>query len=276
MGKTRTAAQLVNHNSGDNTGNQTTISGNAGSATALQTARNIDGQSFDGTANITVIAPGTHAASSKATPVDADEIPLVDSATSNVLKKLTWSNLKATAKTYFDTIYQAALGFTAVPTTTTINGSDLSTNRDFRPVSAEVSGSDFTTTSNSATDITGLSIAVAANKKYKVVCVLNITSATTNGMKFTMSAPAAATVQQIVIAGPAASAATPRIQRITAFGTLNTTALMTSASNSGCTITGFFSTGANAGNVKLQVAAATNGDTMTISIGSTMEISERI
>ena len=86
--------------------NQNTT-GNAGTATALQTARTIDGQSFDGTANITVIAPGTHAATSKATPVDADEIPLVDSAASNVLKRLTWANLKATVKTYFDTLYAA-------------------------------------------------------------------------------------------------------------------------------------------------------------------------
>lgn len=40
--------------SGTNTGDQTTISGNAGTATALQTARTIGGVSFDGTANTTV------------------------------------------------------------------------------------------------------------------------------------------------------------------------------------------------------------------------------
>ncbi len=85
----------------------TSVSGNAGTATALQTSRNIDGQAFNGTADITVIAPGAHAATTKATPVDADELPLVDSAASNVLKKLTWANLKATAKTYFDTLYTA-------------------------------------------------------------------------------------------------------------------------------------------------------------------------
>jgi hypothetical protein len=73
-----------------------------GSAATLTTARNIDGQAFDGSAAITVIAPGTHAATSKATPVDADEVPLVDSAASNVLKKLTWANLKVTIKTYYD------------------------------------------------------------------------------------------------------------------------------------------------------------------------------
>lgn len=39
---------------GTNTGDQTTITGNAGTATALQTARTISGTSFDGTANITL------------------------------------------------------------------------------------------------------------------------------------------------------------------------------------------------------------------------------
>lgn len=89
------------------------LSGNQFSALQapkLKTARAIDGQSFDGTTDITVIAPGTHASSSKPTPVDADEVPLVDSAASNVLKKLTWANVKATLKTYFDTLYVALNG----------------------------------------------------------------------------------------------------------------------------------------------------------------------
>lgn len=42
--------------SGTNTGDQSTISGNAATATALQTARNINGVSFNGTADITVPA----------------------------------------------------------------------------------------------------------------------------------------------------------------------------------------------------------------------------
>jgi hypothetical protein len=42
--------------SGTNTGDQTTITGNAGTATALQTARDINGVAFDGTQNITVTA----------------------------------------------------------------------------------------------------------------------------------------------------------------------------------------------------------------------------
>lgn len=42
---------------------------------------------------------------SKTTPVDADLIPLSDSASSFGIKKLSWANLKATLKTYFDTLY---------------------------------------------------------------------------------------------------------------------------------------------------------------------------
>ncbi len=52
------------------------------------------------------ITTGTvHAASSKSTPADNDEIGIIDSAGSWVLKKLTWANLKATLKTYFDSLY---------------------------------------------------------------------------------------------------------------------------------------------------------------------------
>jgi hypothetical protein len=62
-----------------------------------------------GNETATSIATILHAATSKATPVDADELPLIDSAASYGLKKLTWANLKATAKAYFDTLY-AAIG----------------------------------------------------------------------------------------------------------------------------------------------------------------------
>lgn len=49
-----------------------------------------------------------HAATSKATPIDADELGLIDTAASNALKRLTWANLKATLKSYFDTLYALA------------------------------------------------------------------------------------------------------------------------------------------------------------------------
>lgn len=96
----------------------------ADAAAVLATGRNIDGQAFNGSTDITVIAPGTHGATSKATPVDADELPIVDSAAANVLKKLTWANLKATLKTYFDGLYRPLnrrVASTASSTTPTPN-----------------------------------------------------------------------------------------------------------------------------------------------------------
>lgn len=46
----------------------------------------------------------------KDTPVDADLIAIADSAASYILKKLTWQNLKAAAKAYFDTLYASITG----------------------------------------------------------------------------------------------------------------------------------------------------------------------
>lgn len=46
----------------------------------------------------------------KTTPVDADTVPLIDSAAGNILKKLSWANIKATLKTYFDTLYPSGSG----------------------------------------------------------------------------------------------------------------------------------------------------------------------
>lgn len=66
-----------------------------------------DGTKLDGiSSGADVTGTVIHAATGKTTPVDADEVGLIDSAASNVLKKVTWANIKATLKTYFDTLYQ--------------------------------------------------------------------------------------------------------------------------------------------------------------------------
>ncbi len=44
----------------------------------------------------------------KATPVDADSFTILDSAAASVLKRVLWSAVKATLKTYFDTLYATA------------------------------------------------------------------------------------------------------------------------------------------------------------------------
>lgn len=60
------------------------------------------------------IASVTHAATEKATPVDADELPLVDSAASFLLKKLTWANLKTTLQSVFATLAGKSGGQTLI------------------------------------------------------------------------------------------------------------------------------------------------------------------
>jgi hypothetical protein len=53
------------------------------------------------------IASAIAGASSKTTPVDADEVPITDSAAGGILKRLSWANIKATLKSHFDTLYVA-------------------------------------------------------------------------------------------------------------------------------------------------------------------------
>jgi len=45
------------------------------------------------------------AAASKATPVNADSFPIVNSASSNAIGRVTFTNFKAFLKTYFDSLY---------------------------------------------------------------------------------------------------------------------------------------------------------------------------
>ena len=71
-------------------------------------------------APVSVIVGDIHAATSKPTPVDADEIPILDSTTVFSLKKLTWVNLKATLLTYFSALTSTwAISTTGNATTAT-------------------------------------------------------------------------------------------------------------------------------------------------------------
>lgn len=60
---------------------------------------------YFGGENSASIASIIHAATGKETPVDADELAIIDSGDNNVLKKLSFANLKATLLTFFKTIF---------------------------------------------------------------------------------------------------------------------------------------------------------------------------
>ena len=66
------------------------------------------------------VASSIHGVNGKTTPVDTDTLPTIDSAASNSLKKITWANIKATLKTYTDTLY---IGSVADDTTPQAGGS---------------------------------------------------------------------------------------------------------------------------------------------------------
>jgi len=53
----------------------------------------------------TIFGTWINARTAKTTPVDADQVVLMDSADSNKAKKLSWANIKVTLKTYFDGFY---------------------------------------------------------------------------------------------------------------------------------------------------------------------------
>lgn len=77
------------------------------------------------TGDETTVTIGTliNNATAKATPVDADFLGLMDSAAANVLKKLSWANVKATLKTYFDTLYTGTVTSVSVTTANGVSGS---------------------------------------------------------------------------------------------------------------------------------------------------------
>jgi hypothetical protein len=56
------------------------------------------------------VASSIHGVDAKAPPADADEVAIIDTEALNVLKKTTWTAIKAFLKTYFDTLYAAAGG----------------------------------------------------------------------------------------------------------------------------------------------------------------------
>lgn len=91
----------------------------AGQAAATELPMGVMGQSLIAAADAAaaralIVADATQAtilaAATKATPVDADSVAAIDSAAGNALKRFTWAAIKATLKTYFDTLYVAAGG----------------------------------------------------------------------------------------------------------------------------------------------------------------------
>ena len=89
-----------------------------GFAANITAIANLSG-SNTGDETATTIGTLINGATAKTTPVDADMVGLMDSEASNVIKKFSWTNVKAALKTYFDSIY-STLTLSAVKSDTDI------------------------------------------------------------------------------------------------------------------------------------------------------------
>lgn len=160
-----------------------TIAGNGGEfvrinagATALETTGDV-------VASLTVAATG------KTTPVDADLVPLVDSEASNVLKKLTWANLKATLKTYFDSVTTTLTNKTIALGSNTVSGTLAQFN-------AAVSDADL------------VSIAGTETLTNKTLTSPDINGGTIDGTVIGSTTPAAVSATTLSAVGPITSTTT--------------------------------------------------------------------
>lgn len=97
------------------------------------------------------------------TPLDADKIGIWDVANS-LFKSVTFANLKATLKTYFDTLYRKNITVDAVTTTASHTGSTAETILG----SMDVPANTFTTNDELIITFLGNTLGTAAAKEFKV------------------------------------------------------------------------------------------------------------
>lgn len=215
-----------------------------------------------GNETTTTIGTLINGATSKTTPVDADQVALMDSAASNIIKKLSWANIKATLKTYFDTIYQAAGTYL----TASNNLSDLTnttTARTNLKILQAENAAIITNNTITATAITGLSFSAAANKIYYIYGAMRFGSGGAGGTKFSVTIPTGATIGFELI-GTGSSQTNTSNANIDAGASLSLAFCTISSSAGVLHFKGTIETSSTAGTVQLNFAAGSAGQTSQI------------
>lgn len=133
-----------------------------------------------------------------------------------------------------------------------------------------VSGSDFSTSSTTLTNITGLSFACNANTLYEFEAHLFLNSSSTAGLRVGVQYSAAGAAVKAWVTG-STSATAAAVNALTALNTSTSTAYVAVAADGCITIRGFFKTGANAGNMTIQLLKVTSG-TAKAYIGSMLKV----
>jgi hypothetical protein len=133
-----------------------------------------------------------------------------------------------------------------------------------------VTGSNVTTTSTSAANVTGASFAIGANENWSFEFYGRIGCDNTGGVKFAADVPSGATLLAQAV-GVGASATTVTSALLTSDNALSGVAFNSVNDQNGWVrITGHVRNSSNAGNIQITFASATSGQTSTVYVDSTL------
>lgn len=132
--------------------------------------------------------------------------------------------------------------------------------------------SDFTTTSTSFVNATGLSFPVLANKKYSIEFYLHLNKTDSSGLQFQLTGPASPVSVSLRSYGSASSATTTATAQLFAFASASPT-FSNYSGDGAIQAIGAISNGANAGTVQLQIRAVSGG-TAKIYAGSWIKVTQ--
>lgn len=139
------------------------------------------------------------------------------------------------------------------------------------PVYARVTGSDATTTGQSLTNITGLSVALTTNATYEFEANLSVAvSAVTTGNQYGVNYSVAGGTVEAIVDGSLTTTANQTV-RLSALNTATVAYVTGSGQSGGILIKGIITTGANAGNLTIQHLKVTSG-TSTVRINSFLKV----
>lgn len=142
---------------------------------------------------------------------------------------------------------------------------------DKMPVYALVAGSNATTTGQSLTNITGLTVSLSAGSVYEFEASMSVgTSAVTTGTKYGINYSQSGSTIEAQLTGTSTATAT-KSERINAVNTASGTYLAATSLTGQVLIKGVIKAGANSGNLTIQHLKVTSG-TSTVYIGSYLKV----
>ena len=243
----------------------------------------------------TTLGSKINGATEKTTPVDADMVGLMDSAASNILKKLSWANIKSglwsawgalinggTSKaTPVDADALAIMDSAATNATKKLTWANLKATLKtyfdtLYVLSANelvgVLGSTQSTTSTTLVDCTGLSVSVAANSTYQIEgFILFQSTNATNGVGVSLKGPASPT--EIAFNTQLSRSGSNVVSNAKAYDEFTVMPDVSIANTTYFAVmNGALVNGANAGTLQVRFASETGGATAKIMAGSSIRL----